>query len=216
MRARRVSAVVAAVFVACAVDACHAKPSGVTEMQGEPPKETWATIHRDVSGWVVHPVDVHGADVHVQDVDTTAVAEAGPPDAQLVLRGTVRGPVFAADAAFRALPGGSWSPDDVFVRLENDLLVEPNLGVAVEASAVFVPLPDRLKSCPRAVRSCPRGTVPAYVRDVDRCLVLRKCIAPSPCTVLPAPCASGYLLRSWRSPPHACPDYACDAAFLPE
>lgn len=264
MRARGIAFLGSAFVLAGVVAACHSSSSpGSAEMQSEAPSpETWATIHRGITGWVVHPVDLHTAEAHVEDVDTSAVPEAGPPDAQLLVHGVVRGSVFSVDEACRALPGGSWSPDDVFIRLENHIPVRLNLRTAVEvpaldlsevdtglidhkwlenriheqgavlagrfigqpgrrierfeASAVFVPLPDRTTSCEHRVLRCPAGTVATYARDLDRCLVPRRCIAPTACPSQLPTCAAGYVLRSWRAPPHACPDYACDASFLPE
>lgn len=262
MGARSISALFAALVLAVIVAACRGQSSGVTEMQGEERKDVWATIHRDVAGWVVHPVNVHGPDVHLDDVDMSKVPGDGSPDAHLVVHGSVHGGTFAVDEAYRVLPGGTWSPDHVFIQLENDVPTRLNLAASVEvpaidvsrvetdwidhrwladrihhrgavlaglffgqagegierfeATAVFVPLPDRLTSCPRRARDCPAGTVPAYQRDVDRCLVFTRCVVPTTCPAQPPPCAAGYVLRSWRAPPHACPDYACDASFLPE
>jgi hypothetical protein len=85
-----------------------------------------------------------------------------------------------------------------------------------EATQVYVPLPDRAASCARRVTHCPRGKVPAYERDTDRCLVFRRCVVPSGCPAAPPSCDPGFALRSWPSPPYACRSYACDPAFLPE
>lgn len=253
---------IAAIALAVALGACHGRSSGVTELQSEERKEVWAIIHKDVAGWVVHAVNVHAPDVHMDDVDMSKVPEAGEPDAPLVVHGTLRSGIFDLDEAYRVLPGGNWSRDDVFLRLEQAVPVRLNLDTPVEvpsidlsrvendaidrkwlddrihergavlagsffgqagegierfvATAVFVPLPDRQTSCEHRVRRCRAGMVPAYERDVDRCPVFTQCVVPRPCPAQPPQCAAGYVLRSWRAPPHACPDWACDASFLPE
>jgi hypothetical protein len=85
-----------------------------------------------------------------------------------------------------------------------------------QANEVFVPLPDRARECSRPVRFCPRGMVRAYSRDVDRCLVPDGCVVPAHCANGPPACTSGFVLRTWRSAPHGCREYACDPSFLPE
>jgi hypothetical protein len=85
------------------------------------------------------------------------------------------------------------------------------------ANQVYVPLPDRLAPCPAPEgRQCGRGEVEVYTRDADRCILSLGCASPSQCTGRLPDCSPGYVLRTWRGSAGACPEFACDPAFLPE
>jgi hypothetical protein len=88
-------------------------------------------------------------------------------------------------------------------------------GNSLDASQVFVRLPDHVGPCASATSvSCDAGRVPIYQRDVKRCLVFAGCSAPGSCLMYLPVCASGYTLHSWSSGSPACPTYACDPDFL--
>jgi hypothetical protein len=144
-----------------------------------------------------HAVELNVAlDVPLPALDLSSAEVPGLDHAWLSSRVFERGAVLSG--TFTGVPGGR--------------------GIArFVASEVFVPLPDRIAPCPTpAARRCREGTIEAYTRDADRCLLDAGCLTPSRCTARPPDCAPGYVARTWRSPPGACPEYACDPAFLPE
>lgn len=85
----------------------------------------------------------------------------------------------------------------------------------VDAAQVFVKLPDVTQSCPRFVPAqCPAGRVPAFQRNVNRCITPAGCVVPGACAAFVPSCADGYSLVSWQGGLHACQQYACDPGFL--
>jgi hypothetical protein len=87
----------------------------------------------------------------------------------------------------------------------------------LEASQVFVRLPDRTGPCPLlATQSCAEGTVAVDERTEDRCIMQVACVKPGLCPLFEPRCAPGYTLSSWLSPPSGCPAFACDPSFVVE
>lgn len=90
-----------------------------------------------------------------------------------------------------------------------------NRELVLDASQVFVKLPDRTQSCPRpAMLRCPAGKVVAMQRNADRCVMPAGCVEPGACAAYVPSCAAGYSLVSWTGGVHACQQYACDPEFL--
>ena len=85
----------------------------------------------------------------------------------------------------------------------------------LDASQVFIHLPDMTQSCPRpAVVRCPAGKVNVWTRNQDRCEVPAGCGGGGACAAFVPSCADGYSLSSWAGGPFACAQFACDPAFL--
>lgn len=91
-------------------------------------------------------------------------------------------------------------------------IVRANRHVTVDASQVFVALPDRVAACPTApVASCPSGKIAAFERTADRCTVPVGCTYPGACAHFEAVCDPGYALITWQN---ICPRAACEPEFL--
>lgn len=85
----------------------------------------------------------------------------------------------------------------------------------LEASQVFVHLPDRKRSCPRvAPPSCSGDETAVWTRNQDRCIVPAGCGGGGACALVVPECAEGYDLMSWTGGPFACTQYACDPSWL--
>ena len=84
----------------------------------------------------------------------------------------------------------------------------------LEASQVFLRLPERVGPCPlRATLSCAEGTVAVDERTEERCLTQVACVKQGICPLFDPACAPGYTLTSWPSAPNGCPAFACDPLF---
>jgi hypothetical protein len=84
--------------------------------------------------------------------------------------------------------------------------------VTVDASQVFVALPDRLRSCPKQpVRACPSGQQVAWEHTADRCVVSVGCTPMGVCAQYLPACEAGYNQLSWMN---LCPRFACEPDFL--
>jgi hypothetical protein len=91
-------------------------------------------------------------------------------------------------------------------------IIRADLQVTLDASQVFVALPDRLSACPKATApSCPSGKIRAYERTAERCTVATQCTFPGACAQFEAQCEIGYTRVSWTN---ICPRYACEPDFL--
>jgi hypothetical protein len=85
----------------------------------------------------------------------------------------------------------------------------------MDASQVFVRLPDRVGPCPYFYEpKCDEGQVISYTRTAQRCLVPAKCVTPAICPLYVPQCAPGYRHTSWMNPSTACATHACDPAFV--
>ncbi len=84
--------------------------------------------------------------------------------------------------------------------------------VTVDASQVFVSLPDRVAACPApASYSCASGKIRSYERTADRCTVRVGCTYPGACAPFEPLCEEGYSIVSWQN---ICPRHACEPSFL--
>lgn len=84
--------------------------------------------------------------------------------------------------------------------------------VVVDASQVYIQLPDRIQSCPKvAPPSCSNGKVEAWSMNANRCMVPAGCTAPGVCALYIPSCAPGYSQLSWQN---VCPRYACQPEWL--
>lgn len=91
-------------------------------------------------------------------------------------------------------------------------VVRANKHVTVDASQVFVALPDRVTACPKQTApACPSGKIRAYERTADRCTVPLTCTFPGACAPLEVTCDPGYTLISWTN---ICPRHACEPDFV--
>jgi hypothetical protein len=85
----------------------------------------------------------------------------------------------------------------------------------LEASQVFVHLPDRIGPCPaRPTVLCPEGTIAVHERTEDRCIVQVGCERPAMCQMFLPVCQDGYTLVSWTAPLGGCKAFACDPSFV--
>lgn len=111
--------------------------------------------------------------------------------------------------------------------IENDALVAgrfvdgAQVGVGrekvLDASQVFVHLPDVTQSCPRyALARCPEGQTNLFTRNQNRCVVPAGCGGGGACAAFVPSCAEGYSLVSWAGGRFGCTQYACDPSFLTE
>lgn len=107
--------------------------------------------------------------------------------------------------------------DDALVagRFVDGAVVGVSPEKVLEASQVFVHLPDMKQSCPRyAPAQCPEDQTNLYVRNSNRCVVPAGCGGGGACAAVVPQCADGYELASWTGGQFACTQYACDPAFL--
>lgn len=87
----------------------------------------------------------------------------------------------------------------------------------LEASQVFVHLPDMTQSCPRyALAQCPEGQTNVFTRNVNRCLVPAGCGVAGVCRFATPTCTEGYSLVSWPGGAYSCTRHACDPTFIVE
>ncbi len=87
----------------------------------------------------------------------------------------------------------------------------------LDASQIFVRLPDPVGPCLLIRHDCRAPLHAAYVRDPNRCVTFDRCLAARPCSfVRPGPCADGYVQVSWAADTAQCLAFACDPAFLSE
>ena len=83
----------------------------------------------------------------------------------------------------------------------------------LRARQVYVHLPDRVGPCPAApVTRCEEGTIAAYRRSEDRCVIQVACVKPAICPMYLPACADGYTLASWTGE-SGCAQFACDPLF---
>jgi hypothetical protein len=165
-------------------------------------------------------------DVFVQIDPAGATACAGGPCGHEQTRELNIGidiTVPTVDFARATDPGvdAAWLEDRVYRRgavvSGRFIMGEQARGVSkLQASEVFVPLPDRVGPCPESAMSCEPGTVAGYQRNPDRCLVAGECVTVHECPGNPPSCARGYVSRTWLSTRNACPAFACDPWFLPQ
>jgi hypothetical protein len=84
----------------------------------------------------------------------------------------------------------------------------------LEASQVFVHLPDVVGPCPMLIIRCEQGTVATYDRDANHCLRPTGCVSRGMCPMYIPACDEGYTLASWASKPDGCAAFACDPSFI--
>ena len=88
----------------------------------------------------------------------------------------------------------------------------------LDASQVFVRLPDPIGPCPMfPIHQCPEGFFNTFQRNMDRCLIPTGCGDESLCPMVkPAPCAQDYTLSFFRANNPLCIEFVCDPTFLVE
>jgi hypothetical protein len=90
-------------------------------------------------------------------------------------------------------------------------------GEVLDASQVFLKLPDRGGPCMLIRHACHGTATARFVRDANRCLVFRGCVEPDACGPAPkASCDEGYTIVRWAADDLACVAVACDPSFLVE
>jgi hypothetical protein len=82
----------------------------------------------------------------------------------------------------------------------------------LDASQVFLKLPQRASCRSTSPRACTGGRVRVFERGLDRCLTPAACVLPPPCAPLEVECPPGYVVASWLAGA-GCPRHACDPAF---
>jgi hypothetical protein len=108
----------------------------------------------------------------------------------------------------RAIEGGAIT-SGVWVRRGEELVLE--------ASNVFLKLPERAGPCPLfRLANCPDGQTWSFTRTADRCIVPVSCVTTRYCAAYLPACAEGYTLASWPSTNGGCSAYACDPTWVVE
>lgn len=84
-----------------------------------------------------------------------------------------------------------------------------------DASQVFIRLPNTNGPCPQMrLAMCDSGKVHTYSRSDELCMMPEGCVSPGVCAQYMPDCPGGYQLASWSGGQYACPQFACDPAFL--
>lgn len=84
----------------------------------------------------------------------------------------------------------------------------------LEASQVFVKLPEAIGPCPMfAGPPCGAGETMTFQRNADRCTVPAGCVKVAACPHAMPACGAGYTLQSWPAGATACAAFACDPTF---
>ncbi len=102
-------------------------------------------------------------------------------------------------------------------RFVNGAQVGVGTEKVLDASQVFVHLPDMTQSCPRlAVQpACPSGQVQIWTRNENRCPMPAGCSTNfGTCRFAVPTCSAGYELQTWKGGAYGCDRYVCDPAFL--
>lgn len=100
-------------------------------------------------------------------------------------------------------------------RFVDGALVGAGREKILDASQVFIRLPDMTQSCPRvAPAQCPAGKVNLWTRNENLCHMPAGCGGGGACAAYVPGCADGYSLVSWVGGRFGCTQYACDPAFL--
>ncbi len=88
----------------------------------------------------------------------------------------------------------------------------------LDASQVFVRLPDQIGPCPLfPIHMCPEGFKNTFSRTNDRCMIPTGCVEESTCPMVkPAPCDEGYALSFFPANNPLCIEFVCDPTFLVE
>lgn len=114
------------------------------------------------------------------------------------------------DRALKPLVDGSW----VMARVRQNRAVLAGTitrsqgNVVVDASQVFIRVPDRFQSCPKiAPPKCSNTQISAWERTENRCTVPVGCTPFGVCANFNWQCEPGYALIGWTN---FCPRYACD------
>lgn len=84
----------------------------------------------------------------------------------------------------------------------------------LDASQVYLRLPDPLGPCPVVRLASCGAQVWTYTRDAERCVLPDRCVTPMMCPMYLPSCGAGYQLESWPAAPGACPRFACDPSFV--
>lgn len=94
--------------------------------------------------------------------------------------------------------------------------VGPAQESVLDASQVFVRLPERHGPCPQLPQvQCTGGKVGSLSRTPDRCLVQTACVTPGICPPVVVSCDAGYHAVMWRGGTSGCLQWACDPDALP-
>lgn len=130
------------------------------------------------------------------DLDVTRAAMPGVDQSWLTFRVTDRDALVAG-------------------RFRDGAKVGAGVEKVLDASQVFVKLPDMTQSCPRpAIALCPSGKVNVWTRDENRCQMPAGCGGGGACAAVVPACTEGYTLVSWTGGPFACTQHACDPDWL--
>jgi hypothetical protein len=120
----------------------------------------------------------------------------------------------SVDRALKPMVDGAWLMGRLMSgrAILGGKIVTSGENVVVEASQVFVQLPDRIQSCPRtALPSCAAGYLVAWNRTENRCSVPSSCTLPGACAPFNPTCEEGYTLLQVMN---ICPRYVCEPSFL--
>ena len=88
-------------------------------------------------------------------------------------------------------------------------------GLTLDASQVYVQLPDSVGPCPAMPEfACGYGLTPVYSRTEDRCTVWSKCVKKVTCPLVKPYCPPGYAAESWAGTANGCSMFACVPEFV--
>lgn len=83
----------------------------------------------------------------------------------------------------------------------------------LDATQVFLKLPE-VSSCPQfKLMACPAGSVHSYSRNEKRCILPRECVPEAFCKMSIPICDEGYSLISWTGQ-SGCAEHACDPTWI--
>jgi hypothetical protein len=83
----------------------------------------------------------------------------------------------------------------------------------LDASRIFLKLPQRADCAAPSVPRCPSGTVRTFERGLDRCLRPGACVRPDNCEPERVVCTDGYVPRTWVGAA-GCTRGVCEPAFV--
>jgi hypothetical protein len=102
----------------------------------------------------------------------------------------------------------------VFASLVSGEKLAAGTEKVLDATQVYVHLPEGPGACPHHVIACGSGQVQVFERDTNRCVISTGCMAPGMCSMMMPSCPAGYTLSSWRSDSNGCNAFACDPTWI--
>ncbi|MBL8935078.1 MAG: hypothetical protein JNM69_11025 [Archangium sp.] len=93
--------------------------------------------------------------------------------------------------------------------------VTANRSTTLDASQVFMRLPEPSQSCPRvAIHQCAAGYTLSWARNENRCLIPTGCVRTVTCPQIRPYCDADYSAMTWNGGTNACPRAICDPTWV--